>query len=355
MFAISKQQLVNSKIVSGSFQFFTILASFLLFIFLLLLGLQVFGQSGELTSTYLPYENQANGIKIDYPSNWEKVDQGLPTFGENITVAKFSSPEDLQVHVSLVVDKLSPNTTLQDYTKENIDSASNIPSSIFSSNQILEQGGHDTKYNFWLSRVSKNFIEDIDRMVSTFQLREVVNIEKPIKWSQFKDVNLGISLEYPSGWKIERMESKFDERPEVIIADRSEGNFGVFRIMKPVTVDPYVDVKLATLAAQNRINDKGFKIIHEVNMDIYKINGKDTGTFLYTIPGPVGMIPRCLIDANYSCTTVNSIDSYDRVEQVVITIHKDKMYSFIFGHDANEFEAYTDVINHIFNSIKLTN
>jgi len=137
MFAISKQQLVNSKIVSGSFQFFTILASFLLFIFLLLLGLQVFGQSGELTSTYLPYENQANGIKIDYPSYWEKVDQGLPTFGENITVAKFSSPEDLQVHVSLVVDKLSPNTTLQDYTKENIDSASNIPSSIFSSNQIL--------------------------------------------------------------------------------------------------------------------------------------------------------------------------------------------------------------------------
>jgi len=48
--------------------------------------------------------------------------------GENKTIVMFfAPPQDIQVTV--IVDKLAPNTTLNQYTKEEVDSLSKMPNS----------------------------------------------------------------------------------------------------------------------------------------------------------------------------------------------------------------------------------
>lgn len=86
-------------------------------------------------SNYLTYGNSIYGIEVRYPADWTKVDQGLPVFGENTTVVVFFAPS-LDIHVTLLVDKLAPRTTLTQYTEEELDSLLKIPNA--SSVKLIE-------------------------------------------------------------------------------------------------------------------------------------------------------------------------------------------------------------------------
>ena len=49
----------------------------------------------------------------------QKLDQGLDLFGNNKTVVMFFAPSK-DVNLAIIIDKLAPNTTINQYTKENI-------------------------------------------------------------------------------------------------------------------------------------------------------------------------------------------------------------------------------------------
>ncbi len=75
--------------------------------------------NGSILSDFLTYVNPTYGIKIKYPGDWTKLDQGLDLFGNNKTVVMFFAPSK-DVNLAIIIDKLAPNTTINQYTKENI-------------------------------------------------------------------------------------------------------------------------------------------------------------------------------------------------------------------------------------------
>jgi hypothetical protein len=75
--------------------------------------------NSTIASNFLTYVNSTYGIKIKYSSEWTKLDQGLDIFGNNKTVVMFFAPSK-DVNLAIIIDKIAPNTTLNQYTKENI-------------------------------------------------------------------------------------------------------------------------------------------------------------------------------------------------------------------------------------------
>jgi len=195
----------------------------------------------------------------------------------------------------------------------------------------------------------QNYIADVEKVANTLQVGGTTGLDKPIQWAKFEDTKLGISLEYPQGWEIEHKQSKFDEGPEVTISDNSESNLGEIKILKPNKVGSVYDAELAALTAQNAVSDKeGTRVIDDVNMDLYKVGGEDAGTFLFTTPNPLSTM---LSESGKSSSMLDQfMDDY--AQQILVTVHNSKMYSFGFQAPTGEFEGYDSIMDHVFKSIK---
>jgi hypothetical protein len=192
-----------------------------------------------------------------------------------------------------------------------------------------------------------DFIPIVENMISYFQVGGKTNLDEPLQWTDFIDNTLGVKLQYPQQWEVKEKESKFDEGPEVIISDNSESNFGKIKIMKPTRAS-LIDAELATLTAQNAVrNEENSRIIDEINMDVYKIDGEEAGTFLYTLPSPLTDI---LAESKTESMFGSIVD--DIAQQMVISVHGGKMYVFVFEASSDEFESYKEVMDHVFNSIE---
>jgi hypothetical protein len=104
---------------------------------------------GEPTTTPLPkltYSSDTFGVSIDYPAGeWDRTNENDGAVGENITIVKFSLCQDKRVNVALTIDNFSENSTLEQYTKNKINSVSSLPSSILSTKEIIEH--NDTRIN----------------------------------------------------------------------------------------------------------------------------------------------------------------------------------------------------------------
>ena len=195
----------------------------------------------------------------------------------------------------------------------------------------------------------QNYIADVEKMVMTLEIGGANALDKPIQWAKFEDTKLGISLEYPQGWEIEHKQSKFDEGPEVTISDDSESNLGKLKILKPTRVGSLYDAELAALTAQNAVRDKeGTRIVDEVSIDLYDVAGEEAGTFLYTFPNPLSE----LLLKSGKPTSMFKDFLNDYAQQILITVHNDKMYSLGFQAPTGEFEGYDVIIEHVFKSIK---
>jgi hypothetical protein len=79
----------------------------------------------EPETSFLTYNNTNFGVSIDYPSSWEKTEEGIPvgnvrnmTF-DNITMSGVVEflPPDRSVQVIVLTSTLSPNDTLNDFNR----------------------------------------------------------------------------------------------------------------------------------------------------------------------------------------------------------------------------------------------
>ena len=93
------------------------------------------------------YTSPADGIRINYPSDWLKKDTGLPTSGqgpENKTIVVFTPPQrDVIFRVS--VDRLPTTSTLQDVSQEELKGISLIAES--HQNVTVEKSGQTSLSN----------------------------------------------------------------------------------------------------------------------------------------------------------------------------------------------------------------
>jgi hypothetical protein len=192
-----------------------------------------------------------------------------------------------------------------------------------------------------------DFLPIVESMISYFQVGGKTSLDEPLQWTEFTDNAIGIKLQYPQQWEVEEKESKFDEGPDVVISDNSESNFGKIKIMKPTRAG-LADAEFATLTAQNAIRDKeDTRIIEEISMDTYRIAGEEAGTFLYTLPSPLTDL---LTESNTESMFGSLLDEV--AQQMVITVHGDKMYAFVFEASTDEFESYKETMDHVFSSIE---
>lgn len=133
---------------------------------------------------------------------------------------------------------------------------------------IVNNKGYSFDYSDTYLNPYQNNIADVQGMIDSTVISEFTSLDQPIKWIKFEDAGLGITLEHPVGWEIERKESKFEEGPEVTISD-SSSNSGEIKIAKP-----------ATIAAKNAFMDEeGTRLIDESDMNKFKVDERKTALF----------------------------------------------------------------------------
>ena len=346
------------------------------------------------------YENPTFGVKINYPSDWtfenQETEIDRATYRGDVdgqtSIVDFKAPPNTgtEAEVTLEFYNIPQDTTLNDFVKGEIEdrgesvlfgttypgwsvieqtkttfsnhSAEKVIFGQESSNSrwffiygIINGKGYSIDYQDGYPTPYNLYIDEVEKIADSFLVTGSALIDKPIQWVEFKDESLGISLEYPSGWEIERKESKFDEGPEVMISDNSESNFGELKILKPITADSsFFDAEFATDTAQSGIYEReGARVIEEVDMNKYEVDGNEAGTFLYTYTSSFSdYFPDT---GNSLSSSTSSLFDLEYAQQMLLTVYKNKVYAFAFEADIDEFDIYSDTMDHMFKSIKFTN
>lgn len=349
------------------------------------------------------YENSVFGVKINYPSDWtfenQDADIDRATYKPDdidglSNIVDFTSPpnSDTNATVSLDFYNIPSGRTLAEFVEGEIqDHASptlfgkSYPGWTVVENiatTFANQSGQKVTYDhedsnarwFFVYGIINDkaysleyqedyptpydlYIGDVEKMADSFQVTGISDLDKPIQWAEFNDDSLGISLEHPVGWEIDRKENRFDEGPQVTISDNSESNLGEIKIIKPISSGSLIDAELATNSVLSGIIDEeGTRVIEEVNMNMYKVAGKEAGTFLVTYPNPLSTLLSQSSDSSSLPSSSTSMFNFDDVaQQMLVTVHKGKTYAIAFEADTDEFDIYEDTIDHIFRSVKFTN
>lgn len=182
-----------------------------------------------------------------------------------------------------------------------------------------------------------------------------------VAWAIYHDSVLGFQLEYPKGWEIAPVEVVFEKGSGIGIFDTSGYGSGGILIGGVSTVRTQLDASRATNAIKNSVtNGLDARIIENVNMGKYKIDGRETGTFVIAYQNPIKNMLGPVFDANVlgihpSDTTTSSIDMYTEdeiVSRIIITKYNGQIFSFGFNAVLGDFEKYYDIMNHVFKSIK---
>lgn len=344
---------------------------------------------GNLLADYI---NPTYGIKINYPTNWsfenddEDIDRAIYHVGDVdgwSTIVKFTPPEvaspdyfsfDLQFFnlpegTSLgifVQDEIDDSTTWNVLNRSETSISNHAAEKVIFTQKgdnsdfkrlivytLVNGKGYATDYSDSYPHY-ETYISAVENMIKSLEISGTTSLDEPIEWTAFEDANLGISLEYPTGWEIEHKLTKFEEGPEVTITDPADSGTGKILIIKPLTLrSSLFDTELVAQIAQNQVsNEEDARIIDEVNMNSYKIDGKQAGTFLYSVPNPITKAIPSFGKLQESPTLGNIFKMDDYARQIVVTNHNKKIYVFGFEATTGDFEGYNSIMDHIFESIK---
>ncbi|MDN5868799.1 MAG: hypothetical protein L0H55_15550, partial [Candidatus Nitrosocosmicus sp.] len=152
--------------------------------------------------------------------------------------------------------------------------------------------------------------------------------------------NIGITFEYPSEWDLDERTNRFANEPDVEVSDGLNS-------FKFIDSDPAFEETLesfdlefiAELGKNTFTKGPDERLIEDVDMNSYSIDGKDTATFLYT-----------------------AIEDFEFVEleyatQVFFIDNEGKIYSAIYRDTVSNFDDPQSqaIMNHILESFKFIN
>ncbi|MGD1836419.1 MAG: hypothetical protein ACPKQO_11945 [Nitrososphaeraceae archaeon] len=165
-----------------------------------------------------------------------------------------------------------------------------------------------------------------------------------VEYTNYTSEKYGIQFEYPSNWTIDEKTSRFDSGPDMMIADYSENrniNFifsGKGQVGDAVTtlLETFGLKKVTEILLESFTDDFGNEYKTIESPSITSINGKETGTFLFT-----------------------EKDKYEDfatkyAKQMWITDVDSALYNFAFVSPTSTFDSQEniEIRDHFINSIK---
>ena len=101
-----------------------------------------------------------------------------------------------------------------------------------------------------------------------------------LEWKTYSNDKIGISFEYPSDWTIKEKTNRFDTGPEVLIYN------GYYNMIKVITTPESAreDIKREGFQTSAKIVKNmattGDTVIEDIDFNKYRIDGKETGSYL---------------------------------------------------------------------------
>jgi hypothetical protein len=310
------------------------------------------------TGGFLTYENPTYGIKIQYPTDWEKKE---PTPYE--VVFRFPPQENTSgtssKYLLIIVNTLDPqeNMTLDQLTHDQIDflkesfsdltlnesesNATNLAGNpaykvTFDHRNELQQGSSpDYKllqiwtikgdkvyyitYRAELGRYSDDYLQTIQKMIDSFEISDFLLYENP---------TLGIKIQYPTDWK------KGGENGNITFIAPIENNLGIYhdnvilttkRLSKNITLDEYAGI----FTSQLKKNATDHQIIEE---NTTTIGGNTTA---------------------YKIAFTTKDGQHDLKVMVVLTIKDDRVYLIEYRSDTEAFSNNLATVQKMIDSFEI--
>jgi len=171
---------------------------------------------------------------------------------------------------------------------------------------------------------------------------EVQNSTETLAYLPYTNQELGIAFEYPSDWKVEEKTSRFDGDADVqvysglnsikYVKDKTgAGDTGFFDLDS-----------MATMAQNALTQDPNKSLVETVDLDKYKIDNKDTATFLIKTEESFGE---------------SSFLSLDFATQIFIVDVDNRFDTIMYQDTVTKFDTpeSQEKLNHMLNSFRFIN
>lgn len=166
---------------------------------------------------------------------------------------------------------------------------------------------------------------------------EIQNSTGTMSYVPYTDSKIGISFEYPSNWTLDPKTDRFSTGPDLEVS-RGFNSFKVVdhedRLEDSIK---FFDLEfVAENAETSFLKEPGARSIEGVDTDTYKIDGKDTASFLYATKEPILGI------------------DFDFAQQIFMVNNDGHVVTFGYQDTVSKFDTpkSQEMMNHIINSIK---
>lgn len=159
-------------------------------------------------------------------------------------------------------------------------------------------------------------------------------------YTTYTSTEHGITFEYPADWDLTEKTNRFDSGPDVEVDD----GFNSFKFLDKddrLNVDDniFIDLEFVTTMLQNSLVDgsKGDRLIESVSFDEYRIDGHETGSFLYV----------------HDPTSEWSVPLNFEVASLMLAVDNDgNVYTMSYSDNVRDFDTLQgeEIRNHILNS-----
>lgn len=305
---------------------------------------------GQQTS-FLTYEDQFHGVRIQYPGGWEVRETGNPVDVMFASPAGDSSPQYTE-NVNIGIDYVPAGFTLEEYTKLNLDDLSNLPTAKVSAASDFTLSGKPAKklevtktlqgleiksMLVYLVQNNRAYVVTYDSLAETYdqylpvaeQMIASVEISDPSKsvnegFVAFRDKNELINIEYPADW-----DTNENSRPDNIVT---------FVNLAEPTVTVGVDIQDVPGMTLAEYTDLSINQLREQNVE---------PAFTETTIGtntPAGGL-------EYTLTTGGSENRY----VLVYTLKDDKAFLFFYIAPPSKWDTYLQTSQTMLESFSLVN
>lgn len=172
---------------------------------------------------------------------------------------------------------------------------------------------------------------------------EVENSTETKTYLPYSNQQLGISFEYPSDWNVQEKTNRFSDAPADVEAYSGLNSFKYQQDRTDVGESDLIDLELMADMAQNSLTSTpGTSLVESVDINKYRIDEKDTATFLIKTEGSFEENSNLNIDY---ATQVFVIDNDNRFDVIMYQ-------NIVADFDTSESQ---EKLNHIIDSFRFTN
>lgn len=166
-------------------------------------------------------------------------------------------------------------------------------------------------------------------------------------YTTYTSSKYGITFEYPADWDLTEKTNRFANEPDVDVGY----GFNSFKFMDKddrlsLNDNSFADLEFVTTMGQNAFvkSEDGDRLIESASTDEYRIDGHETGSFLYTA-NPVSSLG---LDSS------NSFMSFETANLVLFVNNDGDVYTLRYSDNVDDFDTSEgeEIRNHILNSFR---